>query len=314
MDLEPEDTFITLSTLEKYIEKYPEDAEKWREFLDMKDETHMGPRDHMYRRTHRDPPTAELVEPHVNIITPVTESPVEHYKDGCLLCKKTWASTDGVPTSTLICGHTYHTVCYMYQHYANDAPQCLANDCDIDTWAYIRTIYRNRRDRKNKAENILLQSFKKKEDFKRDIKVLKQHISDFNKAQTTMERLLKNAKDDLIHKHLYSINHLQKDMNTTVKDLQETEEMLNYKKSIRKFRKHAANIFRKYHTSFRELNINGIIKCSWRVRGVLERHRTFGFYKLGCRIFPGRKFVKDPLVNEVVIDEDLSDNTDATED
>jgi hypothetical protein len=308
MDLEPEDTFISLSTLEKYIEKYPEDAEKWREFLDMKDETHMGPRDHIYSPTPRDPPTAELVEPHANIITPTSESPVEHYKDGCLLCKKTWTSTHKVPTITLICGHAYHTVCYMYRHYANDAPHCLVQECDIDTWAYVRVIYRNKRDRKKKAENILLKSFKKRDDFKNDIKLLKQNVSEFNKSQSTMERLLKNARDELIHKHLYSINHLQKDMNTTVKDLQETEEMLHYKASLRKFRKHAANIFRKYHTSFRELNVHGIIKCSWRIRGILERHRKLSFYKLGCRIYPGRKFVKDPLVNDVVSDEESSDD------
>jgi hypothetical protein len=144
MDLEPEDTFISLTTLEKYIEKYPEDAEKWREFLDMKDETHMGPRDHIYSRAPGEPPTAELLEPHVNIITPTTESPVEHYKDGCLLCKKTWASTDGVPTTTLICGHAYHTICYMYKYYAYDAHTSFAplewtqhdkffQDCELET-------------------------------------------------------------------------------------------------------------------------------------------------------------------------------------
>ena len=301
MDLEPEDTFITLSTLEKYIEKYPEDAEKWVEFIG---DINVRPRNTVIKP--RDLPAAALVEPHANIITPTTESPIEHYKDGCLLCKKTWASTDGVPTLTLICGHAYHTICYMYQYYAYDAPQCLVQDCDIDTWAYIRTIYKNRRDRKNKAENILLESFKKRMDFKRDIKLLKQDISEFTRAQGTMERLLTNARDDLFHKHLYSINHLRKDMNTTVKDLKETEEMLGYKKSIQKFRKHAAGIFRKYHTSFRELHIHGIIKCSWRVRGVLERHRNFGFYKLGCRVYPGTKAMKDPLAIDVVFDGDSS--------
>lgn len=304
MDLEPEDAFISVSTLESYIEKHPEDAEKWLDFLPTAFKLAMTPRHTIYARSSREPPSAELLEPHVNILTPNTETPVNHYHDGCLVCKKSWISTGNVPTTTLICGHTYHTVCYMYQYYENDATRCVVNDCDIDTWDYIRTIYRNKKNRRNKAENILLQSFKKRVDFKKDIKELKQDISDFNKAQGTIEGLIKNARRDLVHKHLFSINHLQGDMNTTVKDLQGTEEMSNYKLAIRKFRKHAASIFRKYHTSFRELNTNGIIKCSWRVRGVLERHRGLGFYKLGCRIFPGRKFVTDPLANEVVFDED----------
>jgi len=308
MDLEPEDAFISLSTLEAYIEKHPEDAEKWLDFLPTAFKLAMTPRQTIYARSSRDPPAAELLEPHINIITPNTETPIEHYLDGCLVCKKTWTSTDGVPTTTLICGHTYHTVCYMYQYYENDATRCIVQDCDIDTWEYIRTIYRNKRNRKNRAENILLQSFKKRVDFKHDIKQLKENISEFNKAQGRIEALIKNARRDLIHKHIFSINHLQGDMNTVVKDLQGTQEMLNYKSSIRNFRKRAASIFRKYHTSFRELNTSGIIKCSWRVRGVLERHRALGFYKLGCRIYPGRKLITDPLANEADSDSDLAED------
>jgi hypothetical protein len=78
----------------------------------------------------------------------------------------------------------------------------------------------------------------------------------------------------------------------------ETEEMLNYKNSIKKFRKHATKIFRKYHTSFRELNTHGIIRSSWRVRGVLERHRQISFYKLGFGTYPGLQAMKDPLANQ----------------
>jgi len=314
MDIEPEDAFISLTTLEQYIEKYPEDAEKWLEFLNVNKSTANINRMNIHR-INTDLPSAELLEPHINLINPITDRPVEHYNDGCLLCKKTWASTHGVPTIKLICGHAYHTVCYMYQYYENDATRCVVEDCDIDTWLYIRTIYRNKRNRKQRAENILLESFKKRADFKQDIKQLKEDISDFNKSQNKMERLIKNARRDLIHKHVFSINHLQNDMNTIVKDLKETEEMLNYKASIRKFRKHSTKIFRKYHTSFRELlNANRIIKCSWKVRAVLERHRPLSFYKLGCRLYPGRKFFSDPLTNDVVIDGDSSDDTDTSED
>ena len=295
MDLAPEDAFISLSTLETYIEKYPEDAEKWLEFLHSKENTQPRNRRHMLTR---DRLPAELLEPHVNTIIPNTESPIEDYNDGCLLCKKSWTSTDGVPKITLICGHMYHTVCYMYEYYANETPVCLVQDCDIDTWAYIRTIYRNNRDRRNRAENILLESFKKRADFKEDIRQLRSDVFQFTRAQATMDRLIDNAKKDLAHKHLFTINYLRKEMNTTVKDLQETEEMLNYKNSIRKFRKHATKIFRKYHTSFRELNTHGIIKSSWRVRGVLERHRQISFYKLGFGTYPGLQAMKDPLANQ----------------
>lgn len=311
MDLEPEDTFVSLSTLEKFIEKYPEDAEKWLEFLSENYRKSVAPRSNIYTASRREQPTAELIEPHANIITPNTETPVEHYTDGCLLCKKTWTSTDGVPTIKLICGHSYHTVCYMYQYYENDVPACLVQDCNIDTWSYIRAIYRNKRDRRNKAENILLQSFKKRIDFKHDIAQLKHAVSEFNKAQGTIEGLIQNARRDLIHKHLFSINYLQKDMNTSVKELQESEEMLNYRASIRKFRKYAAGIFRKYHTSFRELNTNGILKSSWKTRGVLERHRKLSFYKLSCRIYPGCKFMTDPLANEAIEESDSDTSVEA---
>ena len=72
--------------------------------------------------------------------------------------------------------------------------------------------------------------------------------------------------------------------------------MNRYKNSVKTYRKKANHVFRKYHMSFRELRERRIIKTSWRLRWVLERHRSaFTYYKMGVRIYPGKKTWRDTL-------------------
>ena len=69
-----------------------------------------------------------------------------------------------------------------------------------------------------------------------------------------------------------------------------------YKNSLRNYRKKSKSIFRKYHLSFRDLIRRKKISVSWRLRWILERHReSFGFYKLGLRMYAGKKLWTDPL-------------------
>ena len=202
----------------------------------------------------------------------------------------------------------------MYEHYSNDTPLCIIDGCNIDTWAYIRDIYRSKREKIRKVENILLTSYRKREDFKLDLLELKKYISHFNASYKKMYGLTINGRKDLLHKHLHSLHHLQEDMNDSVNTIQSSEEKLNYKLSIRKYRKHAAYIFRKYHVSFRDLHNAGLIKSSWQTRSILERHRKLSFHKLNIRLYPGGKKIKDPLETGVTQHESESDLESESED
>jgi len=292
MDIEPENQYISLETLENYIEQHPEDAEKWLKFMDDTPES-------IYPLRRRRPIDPEL-NPEIltaNLETTKTsDTPIDNYQAGCLHCKKSWAATEGVPQIELICGHSYHTVCYMYDHFKNDFPRCMVEDCTIDSWEYVRVIYKAKRKKNDEVHNVLLESHKRRPDFRKDLSDLNKCITEVTKYSSGVEKLIKDGKCELIHKHLHSINYLQEDMNETLVLIRASEERTNYKASVSKFRKLASRFFRKYHVSFRELYQRRLVRCGWEVRRVLERHGTFRYYKLGCRIYPGQKNFKDPLV------------------
>lgn len=289
MDIIPENTFVSLDTLEKYIEKHPEDAEKWLEFIKVPEKP---------RRISVGIPEVnqDLLKIHNDIYTIEPEVPVTHYNDGCLFCKKSWASTEGVPTITLICGHKFHTICSMIDQYEVDYTRCIVDECDINTWDYVRKIIKNKNKTVEITENILLESFKKRKDFKEDLKELKKIISEVSGSHVAIRGLIKAGKNEFIHKHLYTLNQMQSEMNDGVKFINSSEQMDKYNKALRLYRKKAALMFRKYHVSYRELREQGLVKTSWHLRWVLERHRTsFHYYKLGFRMYPHKKVWKDPL-------------------
>jgi len=294
MDIVPKNEFISLNTLETYIEKYPEDAEKWVEFiqpLEDQDKTKL-------RRTRyiRDDLNEDLYKLNSDLHNIESDAPIEHYNDGCLFCKKSWSATDGVPTTTMICGHKFHTICSMIDQYNGDITRCIVEDCDINTWDYVRKIVRSKEKVKEKVENILLSAYQKRDDFKKDIRELKKDISLVTSAHNKVGSMITNAKKDFVHKHLYTINQLQNDINENVKYVKESEEMNTYKNAVKGYRKKASYIFRKYHMSFRELRERGILRTSWRLRWILERHRSaFTYYKMGLRVYPGKKTWRDTL-------------------
>jgi hypothetical protein len=293
MDIVPKNEFISLNTLETYIEQYPEDAEKWLEFIRDPSEEESKLRRSRYIRGEINEGIYKLNSDLHNI---ESEVPIEHYNDGCLFCKKSWLSTDGVPTTTLICGHKFHTLCSMIDQYNGDITRCIVEGCDINTWDYVRKIVRSKEKVKEKTENILLSAYQKRADFKKDIQDLKKDISSVTSAHNKVGSMITNAKKDFVHKHLYTINQLQNDINENVKYVKESEEMNTYKNAVRNYRKKANRIFRKYHMSFRELRERGILRTSWRLRWVLERHRSaFTYYKMGVRLYPGKKTWRDTL-------------------
>lgn len=294
MDIPPKNEFVSIDILENYIEKYPEDAEKWLEFI--KDPAE----DEVTRRRRTSYPNmdvnAEIYKIHSELHTIEAEKPIDHYNDGCLFCKKSWVSTEGVPTITLICGHKFHTVCSMIDQYNADVTRCIVDGCDINTWDYVRKIVRSKEKVTLKAENILFESIEKRKDFKDDLKELKKYVSNVSAKHSAVRSMIDNGRKLFVHKHLYSLNQMQNDLNEGVKQIRDCEEMHNYKKSVREYRKKANALFRKYHISFRELSQRGLISASWRVRWILERHRSaFTYYRMGVRMYPGKKAWKDTL-------------------
>jgi predicted nucleotidyltransferase len=301
MDIPPTNQFVSLEKMETFIEKYPEDAEKWLEFLEDTRETNTI---YPYKRRIRNEEdlNQEILKEQTEILEE-PNGPITHFSEGCLFCKKSWTQTNDVPSTTLICGHKYHTICYMYNHYHNDTVQCIVDDCDINTWDYVKQIGKMKRKNAESVENIIVDSITKRKDFKEDLKEFKALISDVTKKHSSVRKSLTDARNELINKHIFSINQIQSDMNDLVKVVSTGEQMETYKTSLRVYRKKAKNIFRKYHLSFRDLERRKKIKVSWRLRWILERHReSFGYYKLGLRMYPGKKIWNDPLTTEGPVD------------
>lgn len=296
MDIPPTNQFVSLEKMESFIEKYPEDADKWLEFLDdSKDVNPIYP----YKRRIRkaEDLNQELMKEQSEILEK-PEIPITHFSEGCLFCKKSWSITTEVPTTTLICGHKFHTICFMFNYYHNDNVQCIIDECDINTWDYVKQIGKIKRKNMESAENILYNSITKRKDFKEDLKDMQNHISEITRKHSAVRKTLVDARNELIHKHVFSINQIQKDMNEMVTTVKSSEQMNSYKESLRLYRKKAKNIFRKYHLSFRDLERRKKLKVSWRLRWILDRHReSFGFYKLGIRVYPGKKLWNDPLID-----------------
>lgn len=286
----PENEYVPMALLEKYIEQYPEDVEKVYNII--KDQT-----PDMHRRTviHDNPG-----EEHLNKLREFHNTPpgvpIDNHTDGCLFCKKSWVSTQEQAKMTLLCGHSYHTYCSYLDQYNEDYTQCLVEGCNIDTWSCIRTIARNNEKTKESIENVLIKSYKKNKGFKAHVKELKSDISNVSKAISSVHALMKQEHNEVVHKHLYSINEIQADLNNVSMKVKESEQMARYKEVIRKYRRNAALMNRKYHLSFRDLNRNNILKCSWNLRRVVERHRNpFSYYRSTIRIRIGKKVWKDPL-------------------
>lgn len=294
MDIPPKNEFVSIDTLEKYIEKYPEDAEKWLEFIkDPAEEENKIRRITSYPNMDVN---EEIYKIYLDLHNVESDVPIEHYKDGCLYCKKSWSSTEGVPTITIICGHKFHSVCFMIDQYYGDMTQCIVPDCNIDTWEYVRKIVRSKEKLRMKTRNILLESFEKRKDFKEDLKNLKKQVSNVSKNHSEIKKLMSNGRKLLVHKHIYSLKQMQNDLNESVKHIKDSEEMYKYKQSVREYRKNANAIFRKYHVSFRELNQRGLLRASWRIRWILERHRDpINYYRMGIRMYHGQKMWKDTL-------------------
>ena len=359
---------IPVNVLENYIEKYPEDAEKWLEFINIKEPL----RDTALNRVRAGIIEEQLLNSNMEIFTEDTtvqgavqgavqgvhgwqrnneargearaplgavdatllywraaragqtllgavqgaEQGAEQgavqgaeqgavqpegitNETGCLICNKLWATTETIPRSTMLCGHTFHTVCILDYIFENEFRTCVVENCSINTFEYVREIQRRKRGNKETIEGILIKSLinenSKKSGFNGDLKLLKKHISNYKTLRQRLHTNVRNIRNEIIHKHLYSINNIKQDMNNSLKELRTSEVFLEFRRSLRQYRKHAASVYRKYHLSLKDLIDNNLIKLTWGTRWELQRHGQFRLHRLGIRLYPGSKPFKDPI-------------------
>jgi len=278
--------------LQAFIDKYPEDGPKWFEFIKDYD---IGSQSYV-RRNLNDPIDENILNVFMEINKVKEDEKVDNHENGCMICGKTWISLD-IPTTTLLCGHKFHTVCMMVKQYYGYDFQCYVDACEMNQWRYVREIHDRQRHDKNKLEDILINSYLKRSDFKNDLRKFKEHISEITKEHSNVSKLITQGKIDVLHKYIIVIRQIQSEINNNVNTIKNSHEMSIFRSSLRKYRKMASNFFNKYHLSFRDLKKRNKVSGSWKIRRILERHGTaFSFYKMALKIRPGRNRWKDPLV------------------
>lgn len=273
---------FNLTVLEEYIEEHPEDAEKWLEFLQTKDEKFL---DNIRNRMR----TNIIVTPEIGEDLECNLPP--DYENVCIKCKRTWASTPEHLTTSLLCGHKYHTACWFLHAY-EDSENCIFEGCGQSTYGYVRDLCRRRERMRVDTVSVLTEAVCSKREFKFDIKKMKRQISKCIKSFRRITLKEKENRGNLMKKHIFSIRQIQSDMNDAVRDWSKSAERVECFKEVRAYRRIERDIFTKYHLSLRDLIRKRIIRrMDWRVRSVLERHGRInaGRYRFGIRIYPGSK-------------------------
>jgi hypothetical protein len=281
----------TIELITKYIIKYPEDAIKWIEFMD---DT---------KKSFDSIPTIypsntfiqEIKVPSIIDNIEITEETVNIL---CPYCKNRLDYDETIPKITLLCGHTYHTVCFqLLEHYHDQRLHCIISGCSIDTYSSIYRIVQLRRKLSNVVEDVFISSQLDRKDFKQDLKGLKKDISLVRNSVSNLKNKEKNIRKNIIHKHIHEIRQIQNDINIGSSILlKKSNEYKECKNNIRLYRRKAAAIYRKYHISLRDIIDQNLIKMNWRIRSILERHgQPTSKYRFGIRITPGKNPWKDNL-------------------
>jgi len=275
---------FNLTVLEEYIEEHPEDAEKWLEFLQKKDEKLLE-----FGTTNAKRPSNIMVTPDIG--EGLECNLPADFENVCIKCKRTWTSTPEHMTTTLLCGHKYHTACWFLQAY-EDTDHCIFEGCGQSTYGYIRGLSRRRENMRVDTVSVLTDAVCSKREFKFDIKKMKRQNYRCIRSFRKFKLKEKEGKSNLMKKHIFSIRQIQSDMNAEVRNLSKSAETTECLKEVRAYRRIEREVFRKYHLSLRDLMRKKIIRrMDWRVRSILERHGRInaGRYRFGIRIYPGSK-------------------------
>ena len=230
----------------------------------------------------------------------MSEPPDIYISDSCTHCKKTWVSTPGIPTTTLLCGHMYHTLCQsVYLYNADSGKICMDKTCDSHVSIVHNIVKEHTNARIEKVDELLEENLKNKS-FKDSLKDMRASIRVVVSKHILLKKAYKNIRTQLIHKHIHTINQLQSELNRDIVNIKSSVEAKNYKHAIHNYRKIAASIFRKHHISLRDLLDRKILKMAWQSRWVLERHRHgISAWHYGFRIYPGKKLWTDAIQDEV---------------
>jgi hypothetical protein len=290
--------YVTVNTLETYIEKYPEDAQKWKDHLDPV----LYPDKYKKRKTTL----------RVNNRTTITEEDYSRYniikREGeeftnsdtmCAICKHSWEQTPAHATTTLLCGHKYHTVCYFMIYYEN-SEGCIIDGCPSHTGRIISQLHRRRMNLRDTLEATLVNTIKDTNEFKSDLTKMKSKISSIIKHFTSFRKVKQELRKKIIKKHEYNLSQIQFDINNTVKSLKTTREARAFKSEISKYRSIERTFYRKYHISLRDLIRYGLVRdLNWTVRGLIIGHAAYRNRRdFGIKIYPGKKTWFRPNNNE----------------
>jgi hypothetical protein len=276
---------FNLDIITSFIEKHPEDADKWLEHL----KPIFDPTPIPYGANPQ--PSEDEITKHY--FEEEKDADVPPNDVGCTKCKKTWASTSEHPTTTLLCGHRYHTICYLMGQYYDDMGRCPVEGCSHSPWELVRKISRRRDRAREEARNILTEAVSNKEEFKRELRVYNDLVKEYVEAANKLKKMTDTVANNCIRKNVFSIRAIQDDINSSVKSVKESDTMKDAKKVLSKFRKYSQKFYRKYHLSLRDLlRRNMLRKMNWGHRAVLERHNnilSIRKYRMGIRIRPGNK-------------------------
>uniref|UniRef100_A0A6C0K721 Uncharacterized protein n=1 Tax=viral metagenome TaxID=1070528 RepID=A0A6C0K721_9ZZZZ len=287
------DEEYNLDLIISFIEKHPEDADKWLDHLKPIFETETLWKTHRGERLSEEELENQVQRHYIeeNNRSENDDNMITN-EFGCLRCNKRWDSTTEHPTMTLLCGHKMHTVCYLMGQYYDDTARCSHPGCDHNPWDIIRKISRRRDRVREETRNTLTEIILNKQSFKNDLRTYKECIKEYIKQASKIQKNINSIKDDTIKKHILSIRIIHDDLNNNIKRVRNSELMKNTKTALRNFRRVSNMFYRKYHLSMRDMIRRKIIRnMNWKNRSVLERHNnilTMRYYRFGIRILPGK--------------------------
>jgi len=275
---------ISLSILEEYIEKHPEDVDKWVE--------HLGPKLNLNNTQVNLRRRANINEP-VNTMISVIESDLDtaaaDITSACIKCKRTWESTALHPKTTLLCGHSYHTQCFFMMNYA-DLDVCVHDGCNYSIWNHVRDIYDKNTALRRDTTQLLIDTLKENPEFNKSMTEMQKYIKQTRVYTNLFRRNASALKRDVIKKHKYNIQALQNDMNESVRVARKHPRLVEARKMVSKYRRFERQFQEKYHLTLHDLVHNRVIRRpAWEVMHILNRHGSFipSTYRFGIRIRPG---------------------------
>jgi hypothetical protein len=280
--------YFTITTLQEYLEKHPEDTEKWLEHF----EPLLFP--HRIKNTVRTYDRRNIAKEDYSKYNIVAKQDIELTDSDimCAICKHSWEETQLHATTTLLCGHKYHTVCYFMLYYESQEG-CQIEGCTNDTGRIVGDLYRIKSRLRESIENTLIDNIKANREFKNEVKKLKSKVSSIVRHVSAFSKAKKQMRKNIVKKHECNLSQIQFDINNSFKLLNSSREAKALKSEIHKYRIIERGFFRRYHLSLHDLTRYGLVgRINWAVRGMLVRHYGYGSRSrryLGIRLLPGRR-------------------------